>query len=92
MVGFLKIQQNEDKFTAQKASMSNGPPKIIRKRKQQEEQKQTSGPANSNPWANLSLQPQTQAQELINEDDLLKKGEATKDTTVKKFCGDKDIM
>ena len=67
--------------------MNQGPPKIIRKKKQQEEQKQTSEPAN--PWA--SLQP-TQAQELINEDDLLKKGEATQDKTVKKFCGDKDIM
>jgi hypothetical protein len=77
MVGFQKIQASEGKFEAQKLAESSGPAKIKRKAK---------APAveASNPWANLDSK-----NELINEDDLMKKGEQVK---TKKFCGEGDGM
>ena len=63
MVGFLDFTSEGDFLCAKKAELaqSNGPAKIKRKPKA----------APENPWANLDQGDSN----LINEDDLMKKGE-----------------
>ena len=88
MVGFSNIQPSfEGHFKCSKPDISSstaGPAKIKRKK-----------PTLKNPWANLGGENDSNDQaksNLINEDELMTKGEDTAKTQAKKFCGSGDTM
>ena len=81
MVGLASITLEGQTLKAVKPQLNDAPPKIIRKKKPEQE---------SNPWAALENKPEGGDSNLINEDDLMK--ESDKNLEVKKFTGEKDVM